>query len=120
MKNKNKPKRDEDIIHRLQRENAKLKQSIQALRKTLSRVDIDRYQNLKEILESQEHFETKADKQYELDRLKKKWLCHKCGKDYLKLIIIPRLDKTMYIRKCQNCNHKTKSKPYTDDIEGIE
>lgn len=119
MKNKNKPKRDEDLIHKLTRDNEKLKKTIQSLRKNLSRLDVDRYQQFKELLDSQDAAESDSDKLYELDRLKKKWMCKVCGKDYLKLILIHRPDSTYYLRKCQSCDNKTRLKKYTDDVTGV-
>ena len=120
MKRKNLNKKEQDQLQRLQRENEKLKRTIQSLRKQMARIDINQYQNLKEIIESQEDFYSFEDKQEELKKLKDKWKCKECDKDILRLIIVPRLDGSFYFRRCQNCGHKTKLKKYTEDIEGIE
>jgi hypothetical protein len=120
MKNKNKPKRDEDLIHKLTRDNEKLKKTISSLRKNLSRLDVDRYAQFKELLDSQDSAQNDSDKLYELDRLKKKWTCKVCEKDYLKLLLVHRPDGVFYYRKCQNCDHKTRLKKYTDDVKGVE
>jgi len=119
MKKRQLDKKEQNQLQRLQRENEKLKRTIASLRKQLSRLDIDQYQNLKEIIESQEVFETNLNKQEELNKLKKKWECHGCGRDYLKLIIVPRLDGVRYFRRCTTCGNRTKMKKYTEDVEGL-
>lgn len=106
-------------VQRLRHENDKLKRQIAKLRKELSRVDIDQYSHLKEIIESQEDTE-EFDKKSELDRLKEKWACHKCSRDILRVIIIPRADGIFYIRRCITCGNKTKMKKYDNFIEGID
>ena len=106
-------------LQRLKYENQKLRKQISSLRKQLSRIDIDRYSNLKELVESQDKQDKQFDKKLELKKLKDKWICWECGRDHLRLIIIPRLDGTFYLRRCPTCSHKTKMKKYVDGIEGI-
>lgn len=104
---------------RLKLENKKLKQQISSLRKQLSRIDIDRYQSLKDMIENQAEEDTQFDTDQALEDLKRKWECHTCARDYLRLVIVPRADGTFYTRRCPTCLNKTKLKKYTDDVEGI-
>ena len=106
-------------IRRLKLENQKLKKQMSKLRKQLSRIDIDRYSNLKDILEAQAAEDNTFDAKIELEDLKQKWMCHACKEDYLRVIIVPRADGLFYMRKCASCNHRTKLKKYTDEIDGV-
>jgi hypothetical protein len=106
-------------IRRLRLENQKMRKQISALRKQLSRIDIDRYQHLKDMIEEHEQQDDQFDSKVALAELKKKWECHECKQDYLKLIIVPRADATFYFRKC-SCGHRTKLKKYTQEVEGIK
>ena len=115
------PKSDSEIKenHRLKLENQKLKKQISKLRKELSRIDIDRYAHLRDLIESQDREDESFDSKAELEDLKRKWECHTCGKDFLRLILVPRLDGTFYFRRCPTCFNKTKMKKYTSGVEGI-
>lgn len=106
-------------VRRLRLENQKLKKQMGKLRKQLSRIDIDRYSNLKDMLEAQAAEDGDFDVKVELEDLKEKWLCHSCKEDYLRVIIVPRADGLFYIRKCASCSHRTKLKKYTDEVDGI-
>ena len=106
-------------IRKLKLENQTLKKQISKLRKQLSRIDIDRYSNLKDMLEAQAAENNTFDAKIELEDLKQKWMCEACKEDYLRIIIIPRADGLFYIRKCASCNHRTKFKKFTDEISGI-
>ena len=106
-------------VQQLKQENSKLRRQIQKLRKELSKIDIDRYSYLKDLIESQDRQDVEFSKKQELEALQEKWICHKCEEDYLKLIIVPRLDGVWYFRRCKSCLHKTKLKRYTDDVEGL-
>ena len=105
---------------RLKLENQKLRKQISSLRKQMSRIDIDRYQNLKDIIEAQEVEDDSFDTVIALDELKRKWECHGCQTDYLRLVVVPRIDGTFYFRRCPTCKNKTKLKKYTDEVEGID
>lgn len=107
------------VNQRLKLENQKLKKQISSLRKQLSRIDIDRYQSLKDIIEAHDEQDIEFDSTMALDDLKRKWECHKCARDFLRLVIVPRVDGTFYLRRCPTCMHKTKLKKYNDDVEGI-
>lgn len=116
-----KPTRDGEVNEnkKLKLQNQALRRQIQTLRKELNKIDIDRYQYLKDLIESQAKKEEKVETDIVLDKLKQKWECHTCGKDFLRLVIIPKADKLYYIRRCPTCMYKTKLKAYNDDIEGI-
>lgn len=106
-------------VQKLKLENQKLRKQIGKLRKELSKIDIDRYQYLKDLIESQDKQDKEFDRNIELDKLKEKWQCHDCGKDYLRLIMVPRRDGTFYFRRCLTCGNKTRLKKYNENVEGI-
>ena len=107
-------------IRRLRLENQKLRKQMSKLRKHLSRIDIDRYANLKEIIESQAAEDDGFDTKVELEYLKQKWLCHSCKQDHLRLILVPRADGVFYLRKCGTCTNRTNLKRYTDEVDGLD
>lgn len=107
---------------KLVNENKKLKQAISQLRKQLARIDLDRYDTVKEMI--QEHYqEEKAEQgQQILDNLKEAWKCNGCGMGHLEIFVYNRGDTTYYYRICSeapNCVNRTKSKPYTPNVKGI-
>jgi len=106
-------------IRRLKMENQKLKKQMSKLRKQLSRIDIDRYSNLKDMLEAQAAEDSNFDAKVDLEDLKQKWICHECKEDHLRVIIVPRADGLFYMRKCASCDHRTRLKKYTDEVDGI-
>lgn len=104
---------------RLANENKKLKQQIAQLRKQLARLDLDRYDSIKEMLEehnpeSQSEFGAEF-----LENLKKSWLCNDCRNGYLEIILYNKVDATWYYRKCSNCPHRTKSQRHSPEVKGI-
>lgn len=105
---------------RLKMENQKLRKQISSLRKQMNRIDIDRYQSLKNIIEAQDIEDETFDAKFALEDLKKKWECHKCARDFLRLVVVPRIDGMFYFRRCPTCMNKTKLKKYNDNVEGIE
>lgn len=106
-------------VQRLKLENQKLRKQIGKLRKELSKIDIDRYQSLRDLVEAQDRQDEDFDRNIELDKLKEKWQCHTCGRDHLRLIMVPRLDGTFYFRRCPTCGNKTRLKKYEEDVTGI-
>ena len=62
---------------KLIQENRLLKRQVSSLRKQLARIDLDRYDAVKEMI--QEHYkEDRAEEGREiLENLKKSWICHK-------------------------------------------
>ena len=106
-----------DELQKLKHENSRLRKSVRSLRKQISRIDLDRYSNLKNLIDKhleEEHVDV-LEKQ-----LKRQWECYKCGEGFLRLYTIARRDKTVYYRKCTECSNRTPIKPYTDKIEGIK
>jgi rubrerythrin len=122
MGKSHRPKNDTELseIRRLKLENQKLKKQMGKLRKQLSRIDIDRYSNLKDMIEAQAYEDDTFDAKVELEELKNKWICHSCKEDYLRVTIVPRADGTFYFRRCPSCLNKTKLKRYTDEVDGID
>lgn len=106
-------------VQKLKLENQKLRRQITKLRKELTKIDVDRYQHLRDLIESQDNEDEQFDRDREADKVKEKWACHTCGHDYLRLVLIRRLDGTFYFRRCPTCMHKTKLQKYTEDVEGI-
>lgn len=109
---------------KLKEENKKLKRTVQSLRKQLSRIDVDRYQQLQELVDTQ----VKEDKQFhdeprresKREEAKEKWRCFECGEGFLRLLVLNRPDGVFYIRKCSDCRHKTRVKRYSSDVQGIK
>lgn len=108
--------KEQKLIH----ENKRLKRQVSALRKELCRIDIDRYQNVKEVIE--QHYQ--EDRQQEgldiLEVLKKEWACQEPAcLGYLEIITYNKINDTWYYRKCNCCPHRTKSQRYSPDVKGI-
>lgn len=112
--------REYDDLQRLKHENKKLKRQVSALRKQISRLDLDRYENLKDIV--QKHYEAEEQDQFKKDlkKLKKEWECHVCREGFLKLYLINRRNEVVYYRKCTECDNRTSVKPYNSKVEGIK
>jgi len=109
-------------IQTLRLENRKLKKSITSLRKQLKRVDIDRFQNLKDLVIKQNKENFDSSKVRTGKKLRDKWTCRECNEGYLRIIILPMRNIEKYLRKCSNpkCNHKTKTKVFDPSkVEGI-
>lgn len=105
---------------RLIYENQRLKRAISSLRKQLARVDVDRYTQIKDIIEEHYAQEDEADRgQNILEKLKKEWSCRECGEGFLKIHIINRLDGVFYYRKCTDCKNRTNVQPYDSSVKGI-
>lgn len=108
--------REQRLIH----ENQRLKRENARLRKHLAKIDLDRYSQVKDIL--QEHYsqEEKETTTYEmLQRLKNEWACRECGTGHLEIMLYNKTSGTWYFRKCNNCSHRTKSQQYTPNVKGI-
>lgn len=104
---------------RLKREVQMLRKQISSLRKQLSRIDVDRYQNVCELLQAHDRQEEEAQNINKLEDLRKKWECFECEGGFLKLVLITKVGEPFYFRRCSNCGKKTRLKKYTDDVEGI-
>jgi hypothetical protein len=111
------------LEQQLKKENQQLKQQISQLRKQLARVDLDRYDTVKEIIE-QHYQQEKAEQGKEiLENLKKTWACTECGDGHLEIFIYNRGNETFYYRICSNapgCMNRTKSQKYDPTaVKGI-
>ena len=114
--------KDHSENQKLKHENQKLKRQLERLRKQLARVDLEVYSNIKEALEAQQRedvaFETEQKDHKKKDNARKQWECHKCGEDYLRLVVVQRPDGAFYFRKCPSCSNKTRMKPFSESIQG--
>jgi hypothetical protein len=119
MGNKSKDIRSEERLTRLKLENQKLRRQLQKLRKQLQRVDLEEYQNVRDLLESQDREDAVVEEKINRENLINKWLCHQCQEDYLRLIVLNRPDGAVYFRKCATCGHRTKLQKYTENVEGV-
>lgn len=112
--------REYSELDKLKQENKQLKKRVESLRKQISRLDIDRYNNIKELVNKYNEEDNKEQFKAEQKKLKQRWECHECRNGFLVLTILNRRDTTMYFRKCNNCNHRTKLKKYTESVEGVK
>lgn len=103
-------------------ENQQLKKKVSSLRKQLARIDLDRYDTIKEMI--QEHYvEEKADQgKAILENLKKTWACKSCEDGFLEIFVYNRGGSTWYYRICSNaplCMNRTKSQEWNNSVKGI-
>jgi hypothetical protein len=117
MKRRKLSAKEDDQLRKVQRENERLKKEISRLRKELARVDIEKLVELEEIADIQERrIREKEKEKQEQAAYREKWLCHVCGRDILKLILITRPDGIYYLRRC-SCGKKTKLQKYDESVE---
>jgi DNA-directed RNA polymerase subunit M/transcription elongation factor TFIIS len=116
-KNHNKDK-DLDELIKVKKENQMLRRQMSKLQKQVSRLSLDEHQHIKELLDSQDKENKELAKHIDKEQLLRRWLCHKCKEDYIKLIILQRVDGMYYFRRCPSCGNKTKLKKYTDSVVG--
>jgi hypothetical protein len=82
---------------------------------------MDRYQGLSNLVEKQRREDAQLDRKASLDKLRKRWGCHSCGKGVMIIRIWDHPAKgVMYYRSCNCCSNRTKMQPYRDGIEGIK
>jgi len=111
-----------DSCQKVKHENQKLKRENAALRRQLQRIDYTRFSNLTQLVDKQRRESLEEQKNKRLEAAKKHWLCHLCGKDYLRLVIWNHPVRGLcYYRKCgyPQCQHRTVMKTVTTPIEGI-
>jgi len=115
----NKIKRGTKEYNRLQEtlhENKRLKKTISKLRKQISRLDLDRYHNLKEIIEKHDR-ENQGESLAKAEaKIRKIWECWKCRVGVLIQIPINKCGTEYYFRKCNNCDYRTKMKRMNDEV----
>lgn len=109
---------------RLAKENKALKQELRHLRKVIARLDVDRFETMKEMCsdyEENERFqESVGPVGSSLDRLKKDWQCNSCGNGFLEITLYSKLGQTQYFRKCSACNYRTPGQRYDPEtVKGI-
>lgn len=118
-----KTKRNDKDFSREQKlinENKRLKRELSKIRKAMARLDLDRYDTIREMV--QEH-RTESQPEFGadfLENLKKIWLCNDCRNGYLEIILFNKINSTYYYRKCNNCPNRTKSQKYDPQkVKGI-
>lgn len=105
---------------RLVNENKRLKRELANARKQLARIDLDRYDTIREMVE--EHRDTKEQPEFGaefLENLKKTWLCNDCRQGYLEIIVYSKLGNPWYYRQCNHCPNRTKAQKHSPDVKGI-
>jgi len=103
----------------LKHENKKLKRQVKQLRKLLSRIPAELYQNIGETIEKQRAIELREKKIKKRETEKRMWECYECQANSLRIFILHRRDGTFYFRKCPTCSHRTKLQKYSDSVEGL-
>lgn len=106
-----------DEMQRIKQENKKLREQIGKLRKVIKNIDIEQYNFVQDLLNS-ETFEEDNTQKIAQKKLEKKWECFTCGKGVMRLITLNRAGEPYYMRKCDKCDNRTKLKKYTNDVEG--
>lgn len=91
-----------DELQQLKHENKKLKRQNARLRKLLDRVDLGRYEEVKE------------EETVERDEA---WRCFDCGKGTLRLKTFELRDGMRYYRECDVCEKRTKVQRYTKEVK---
>lgn len=106
----------------LKYENAKLRREISSLRRQIARLDIDRYVDLREMVEKQINIEeNEARLEAQAKKMQKAYPCFSCNNGHLEILKYPKADGIWYYRECSNssCMKRTKSQRYSDKVEGI-
>lgn len=107
--------RDRSEVQRLKHENQKLRKEISRLRKMVSRIE-DYHE---EVFEQSLQEETLMPSIDYKEQLRKQWKCFSCNEGVLVIWQFDRLDGKFFQRRCSSCKHKTRLKPYTDEVKGI-
>lgn len=106
-----------DTLDRLKQENKKLKREVSSLRKALSRIDVERFEKLKELVGKQRKEDKEDVKQKKTSKNKKDRQCYQCGEGSMQLKIFDRRDGVFYYRGCTICDHRTKMKKYHKEVQ---
>lgn len=107
--------REQKLIH----ENKRLKRDLAQLRKQMARIDLDRFDTLREMIEENQTAEQPEFGAEFLENLKKTWLCNDCRQGYLEIILYSKRENAWYYRKCTSCPNRTKSQKYSPSVLGI-
>lgn len=97
-----------------------LKRQVSRFKKLLAKIDYERFENLSEAMVAQEKEDLGLDKKLKEIDIAERWRCFDCEEEYLRLVVIERLDGPFYFRRCPKCGRKTKNKPLKNDVEGYE
>ena len=97
-------------------ENKKLKADNKQLKKTLDSL-LNKVSYYDEVLTI-----TKVKKEEQVKIDKEDWLCHMCGRGYLKIVRLYQKNGVWYIRMCDDdtCNNRTKKKKWDSSVVGLE
>lgn len=112
--------KEQDDLQKLKRENDKLKKQVSSLRKQIARVDIDRYENLQDLIHKFDKQEVEENLEKQAAVQEKKWKCHQCVDGVLRLKVFERLDGMFYLRRCDCCPNKTKLKKWNENVDGAK
>jgi len=111
--------KEQQLIH----ENRLLKRQVSALRKELARVDLDRFDNLKETIERNYQEDNAQQGQDILEHLKQEWKCRDCANGYMEIFIYSKVGNPWYYRVCSTapqCKNRTISQKYDPkQVKGI-
>jgi hypothetical protein len=105
---------------RLLKENQALKRQLSALRKQIARIDLDRYDSVKDIIEQHYQDEKHEKGQEILENLKQIWKCRECEEGYLEIKVYSKIGQAHYYRQCNECANRTDSQRYDPKtVKGI-
>lgn len=120
MKRRKYSRKEQDDLQKIKRENDKLKKQVSSLRKQLARIDINRYENLQDLIHKYDKQEVEENIKNDAKTQENRWKCHKCDSGILILKIFERADGIVYYRKCNGCPNKTTLKKWDESVEGIQ
>lgn len=116
MKKRNLYKKELRCCDKTKYEVKKLKTEKKQLEKVIDELlmKISHYDDVLEITKEKKKEEKKVNKE--------DWLCHHCGRGYLKITRIYQKNGVFYIRICDNdnCNNKTKKQKWSKEVVGLE
>ena len=117
MSSRNYSDQEYDKLQRFKYENKRLKKQLSRLRKQMSRIDLDRYTNLKELIEKHDREDRDVKLAQDELKIRKLWECWECRQGVL--IFIPIIKKTgeFYFRRCNNCGHRTKTQKFNEKVK---
>jgi hypothetical protein len=109
---------------RLVKENRQLKRELAHLKKQIARIDLDRFETVKQMCNDYQENERFRDSSEEsisnLEEMKKTWSCNECSSGYLEIILYSKIGETYYFRKCISCNKRTVGQRYdSESVKGI-
>lgn len=111
--------REQRLVH----ENKQLKRENGQLRKELARLDLDRYDTVRELIEEHNVQNPEQSGDEWLESLKKTWACKECEDGYLQIFLFNKVGTLHYYRICSNspvCKNRTKSQKYdSSQVKGI-